>query len=73
MEESINSPNPLFTKVFVNGVELNVLKKNHCHKQWLDLKTVRCIVNGFGVDDIELTLKTSRFVSLTQSRYIVQK
>lgn len=73
--ESINSPNPLFTKVFVNGVELNVLKeKPLSHKQWLDLKTATMYRETvFGVDDIELTLKTSRFVSLTQSRYIVQK
>ncbi len=71
--ESVNCPNPLITKLYVNDVEISVLKITPFkHEQILDLKTAMMTrITHFKVNDLMIKVSSSRFVSLLNDRVIV--
>ena len=73
--ESVNAPNPLYTVVSVNGVELNLSTLTPVsHKQSLDIRNgIHTRNTQFLVNGVNVTIKAERFVSMTNENIIALK
>ena len=73
--ESVNAPNPLYTVVSVDGVELNLSALNPVsHAQSLDIKNgIHTRKTEFSVSGVNITIKAERFVSMTRDNIIALK
>lgn len=72
--ESINAFNPLYTKIYMNDVSIDVL--NICpkhHEQSLNIyNSIHTRTSTFIIEGVEITLKSTRFV-VDDERFIVSK
>ena len=73
--ESVNAPNPLYTVVEVDGVELNLSTLTPVsHKQSLDIRNgIHTRNTQFLVNGVNVTIKAERFVSMTNENIIALK
>ena len=73
--ESVNAPNPLYTVVVVDGVELNLSGlKAVLHNQNLDIKNgIHSRKTVFKVGGANITITAERFVSMTRENIIALK
>ena len=73
--ESVNAPNPLYTVVSVDGVELNLSALNPVsHTQSLDIKNgIHTRKSEFSVGGVNITIKAERFVSMARDNIIALK
>ncbi len=73
--ESVNAPNPLYTVVSVDGVELNLsCCESVYHKQTLNIKSgIHCRETVFSVAGVNITIKAERFVSMVRENIIALK
>ena len=73
--ESVNAPNPLYTVVTVDGVELNLSTLTPVsHKQSLDIRNgIHTRNTQFSVNGVNVTIKAERFVSMTRDNIIALK
>ena len=73
--ESVNAPNPLYTVVTVDGVELNLSSLTPVsHKQSLDIRNgIHTRNTQFLVNGVNVTIKAERFVSMTNENIIALK
>ena len=73
--EPVNAFNPLFTQVFVNGVEVGVMHQNpYEHEQNLSLKdAVMSRKSAFHIDGNDIVIESKRFVSDLEERAILVK
>jgi len=73
--ESVNAPNPLYTAITVDGVELNLSKITPVsHYQSLDIKKgIHSRKTTFSINGINITVKAERFVSMTKENIIALK
>ena len=73
--ESVNAPNPLYTVVVVEGVELNLSSLQAVsHNQTLDFKNgIHCRKTVFNVNGANITILSERFVSMTRENIMALK
>lgn len=73
--ESVNAPNPLLTRVYVDDKYLDMLSGNvSYHKQSLDIKTgFHFRETVFNVNGININIKSERFASMEHKNIIAMK
>lgn len=73
--ESVNAPNPLYTVVIVDGVELNLnTLESVSHNQTLNIKNgIHSRKTVFKVKDVNITITAERFVSMTRENIMTLK
>lgn len=73
--ESVNAPNPLYTVVAVNGIELNLSELTPVsHSQKLDIKNgIHTRETVFSVFGVNVTIKAERFLSMSSENIMALK
>ncbi len=73
--ESVNAPNPLYTVVYLDGVELNLSNLTPVsHNQTLDIKNgIHTRKTVFDVNGIIITVKAERFLSMVRENIMALK
>ena len=73
--ESVNAPNPLYTVVVADGIELNLSKlEAGSHYQSLDIKNgIHTRKTVFNVAGVNITVKAERFVSMARENIMALK